>query len=346
MDASLEYDQESCDALRKDNIEMSDGSLKLKVKKEETKYLGHDYTGITIATKMCFRKSRIEIKAKLPKGFLLSSAAFMSSFEYMCQQGHRNGQVDIAKLYNTRDIITFQSTLHYGRGGLSDITKHMEINSNEWIIFGIELSDTYLLTFIDGKVAYHANTRWSQSGQFIEATKSRYYPTFNHPFNLMLHIGVIFGNARYEPGEDELKTLLLSVFEIDYVRVYGESLEGFRNDTIILNTPNDPPPNDSSIIYALIGVVILVVILIILIIVVIYYFMRKREQNNNQDNYDDIRLSENKYDEYDYNYAYEVVHYTNEENYQAHPNEYLVLTDPLAENLDQNNENMIDINKV
>ena len=78
--------------------------------------------------------------------------------------------------------------------------------------------------------------------------------------------------------------------------------------------------------------------------------MRKREQTNNQDNYDDIHDADNKYDEFDYDYTYEAVHYTNEENkniYQAPPNEYFVLTDAFAENLDNkktmsNNENIIE----
>ena len=115
---------------------------------------------------MCFRKSRIEIRAKLPKDYRLSSAAFMSSFEYMCQQGDRNGQVDIAKFYSNEGSNFFQSILHYGSGGFSH-SRILEINSSDWIIFGVEWSDTYLQTYIDGKVAYHANTRQSQSGEFI-----------------------------------------------------------------------------------------------------------------------------------------------------------------------------------
>ena len=330
----------------------------MKVKNNKPKYLGHRFTGITIGTKMCFRKSRIEIKAKLPKGHLLSAAAFMSSFEYMCQQGDRNGQVDIAKFYNNpysnEGSDFFQSTLHYGSGDLRDSSKKSNINSSDWIIFGIEWSDTYLQTYVDGKVVYHANTRQSQWGKFIQATKSRYYLPFDHSFNLMLHIGVSsfqFNTRSYDIGEDKLmklrmKNWVLPVFEIDYVRVYGESVEGFPNDTIILNTQNDLPRIDSSIIYAFIGVV---TILVVLIIIVIYYFRRKLEQTNNQDNYYDIREAYNEYDEFDYDYAYEAVHYTNEEINeinQEHNHEYLVLTDPLAENMDnkttiRNNEKIV-----
>ena len=226
-----------------------------------------------------------------------------------------------------------------------DSSKILEIDYDDLIIFGIEWSDTYIQTFIHGKVVYHANTRQNQSGKSIHATKSRYYLPFDHPFNVILHIGArsfqFKSNTHYaDISEVELKTWVLPVFEIDYVRVYGESVEGFRNDIA-----NDLPRIDSSIIYALIGVV---TILVILIIIVIYYFLRKREQTNNQDNDNDIRKADNKYDEIDYNYAYEVIHYTNEETYdtnQAPNHEYLVLSDPMAENLDQNYEIMIDKNK-
>ena len=160
----------------------------------------------------------------------------------------------------------------------------------------------------------------------------------------MLHIGVssfqvvspitIINEEGFLRISDEyLKPWVLPVFEIDYVRVYGENVKGLgRNDTFS-NTSNDLPRIDSSIIYALIGEVI---IFAILIIIVIYYFRRNLEQTNNQDNYDDIRDPDNKYDEFDYIYAYAAAHYTNEQIYQAPANEYLVLTDPLADNLYQN----------
>ena len=111
--------------------------------------------------------------------------------------------------------------------------------------------------------------RQSRSGKFIQATKSRYYLPFDHPFNLMLHIGVrsfqfVINTGYASVNEDHLKTWVLPVFEIDYVRVYGETVEGFRNDTVISNIPNDLPRIDSSIIYAFIGVVTILVILIII----------------------------------------------------------------------------------
>ena len=157
----------------------------------------------------------------------------------------------------------------------------------------------------------------------------------------MLHIGVrsfqFDRTTKFKDiTEDWLKTWVLPVFEIDYVR---ESVEGFRNDTVILNTPNYLPRIDSSIIYALIGVV---TILVIFIIIGIYYFIKKREQANNQDDYDDTREADTKYDEFEYNYAYQTVDYTNEEIdgiYQAHNHEYLVLSDAMAENM-ENNEKM------
>src|SRR5690349_20080910 len=107
-------------------------------------YLGHKYKGITIATKLCFSKSRVEISAKLPRGFLLSAAAFMSSFESGCHQGERNGQVDIAKFFSDHDHIHhFQSTLHYGSETQRD-SRQSSFNSSEWIKFGIEWSKEHL----------------------------------------------------------------------------------------------------------------------------------------------------------------------------------------------------------
>ena len=155
----------------------------------------------------------------------------------------------------------------------------------------------------------------------------------------MLHIGVRSFQFKETKShrfidKDRLKTWVLPVCEIDYVRVYGEAVDGFRNDTIILNNPQNTRI-DSTVLYVLIGVV---TIFVIFIIMVIYCFMRKRRLTNNG-NYDDIRDVENENDEFNYNYAYEVIHYRNEETdeiYQGHHNEYLVLTDPLAENLYQN----------
>ena len=155
---------------------------------------------------VCFKKSRIEIRVKLPKGLLLSSAAFMTSFEDGCQQGERNGQMDIAKFYNKNDKIISQSTIYYGKENQQD-GQQLKINSSDWIEFGIEWNNKYLQTFLNRKVVYHANAVHSQWGKIIRASKSRSHLPFDHAFNLLIHIGVrsfLFGD---KITSDNLKLL-------------------------------------------------------------------------------------------------------------------------------------------
>ena len=309
-------------------------------------YLGHKYTGITISTKMCFRISRIEIKAKLPKGYSLSSVAFITSFEKDCYRGERDGQVDIAKFISHNFINFSQSTLHYG-SNFQD-SRDQVINYNDWIEFGIELTDKHLQTFMNGKVVYHANRIQSQWGKYFKTDLNRYNLPFGHPFILMLHIGVrsFQIDKRLYPLIDEkrLKTWILPVFEIDFVKVYGEVLEKYSNETLISITS---PQIDSSILYAFIGSIVIVLILVIFIIIGIVYIIRKRRQTNNEENYDDLREVDNKYEDFNYDYAYEVVHYADGEINQGSNNSiYLVLTDPMDHNQNQVYEEMIDLSKV
>ena len=206
-------------------------------------------------------------------------------------------------------------------------------NSSDWIIFGIEWNKEYLVTFINNKVLYHANpirTRW---GDIIKATTNPYYLPYEHAFNLLLHIGVRsflpdMANL-FELDEILLKSWVSPVFEIDYVKVYGKTIDGKFNESI---SSISLPQNNSTILYTSIGIITAVFIFLIIIIIVLVYFIRKKAQKNIQDNYDDIGQEETKYEDINYDYGYEVIQYSdvNINSNQGDP-EYLILTDPLAD---------------
>ena len=100
----------SCDSPGSRNIEVSGGTLKLKVKNEE--YLGKKVTGATISTKDCFKSGRIEIRAKAAIGDLLYSNLFMLAHQDGCNNGMRKGEVDIATIKGFENIWPSRAKLY------------------------------------------------------------------------------------------------------------------------------------------------------------------------------------------------------------------------------------------
>ena len=177
------------------------------------------------------------------------------------------------------------------------------------------------------KIFYHANAIHSQWGKVIHAKRSRNYLPFDHPFNLLLHIGVrsfkfsgydLYSESNHQEGLT--KSWISPVFEIDYIRIYGESIQGFDKEFALSNNENN-----STIIYAFIGSIGFVIILVIFIIIGIVYLTRKRKQEVTQENNDDICEVENNYESFNYDYTYD------DEINQRHQGEYLALTDPMVD---------------
>ena len=75
-------------------------------------------------------------------------------------------------------------------------------------------------------------------------------------------------------------------------------------------------------------------------IIGIVYFMRKWRQTNIDENYDYIHEIDNKYEDFNYDYSYEAV--CSNQDYiqsdQGSHNDYLLLTDPLSDEMKQNDD--------
>ena len=300
----------SCDTSGFRNIEISNGTLKLIVKKE--KYLGHKLTGATITSKVCFQKGRIEIFAKPVNSLQLTCAAFMYSHRLGCNLGQQNCKVSIVEFRNDQfeneGIIKQQAKtiLYYGKNDYQE--RVIDFKFDRFVLFGIGWNDNYLITFIDGMVFNHVNRFETKWGQNLRAKSEVTFLPFEHPFNLLLHIGDTSASYDLYNDGDFINRLVTEVFEIDYVRFYGEVIEVYRNQS---NIEILFPPKDKSYLDFFIISLAVVLILIILIMILIAFFLRKKRQislqKHTNDNLNQEIIEENKYEEFNYDYAYEFI---------------------------------------
>jgi len=192
-----------------DNINVSDGTLKITAKKEA--YGGKAYTSGRINTKgkKTFKYGRIEAKMKLPSFTGSWPAFWMLGANYDSVGWPNCGEIDIMEAINAESAV--HGTLHWGvnnneasRGG--SLTG---VDRTEWHTYAIEWSETSITWYVDNN-AY--NTLAISSAEQMTEFQAEQFLIFN------LAIG---GNW---PGftVDDSAFPNNSTMEVDYVRVYQD----------------------------------------------------------------------------------------------------------------------------
>lgn len=188
---------------RLENAEVSNGTLKIRLKKEN--YSGSNYTSARLVTKgkFDFQYGKIEFRAKIPTGKGTWPALWMLGANIDSTPWPQSGEIDVMEhVGNQQNFI--HSTLHYpNHSGGNAVTQKTELKtaSTEFHVYSAEWTPTTIKFAIDDKV-YHTFSNNSSL-------------PFNHNFFIIMNmaIGGNFGGA-IDPNLSE------AVFEIDYVRVY------------------------------------------------------------------------------------------------------------------------------
>jgi len=188
---------------RADNVVVSDGMLKITLKKES--YQGSSYTSARLLTKgkFSFKYGKIEVRAKLPAGKGTWPAIWMLGDNISTVSWPACGEIDIMEhVGNQLNKIFF--TMHYsghsggnavgGNAMISDVTTQFHIYKCEW-------TSEFIKFYVDGNLHY----TFGNNGTL----------PFNQKFFLILNIamGGNFGGA-VDPAFSSAS------MEIDYVRVY------------------------------------------------------------------------------------------------------------------------------
>lgn len=194
---------------RIDNAIVSDGTLKIIVKKERYFSTGtyKDYTSARLNSKFNFTRGKVEVRAKLPKMKGTWPAIWALGSDIKTNPWPKSGEIDIMEQL-FEDFNMVQSAVHvqgkYGnypalkQVAVSDVTKNFHV-------YGLEWDDKKLVFSVDGKDFFT---------YIPEKYNEDFWPFTKDQF-LLLNIAV-GGNlgGQVDPNftQDQM--------EVDYVRVY------------------------------------------------------------------------------------------------------------------------------
>jgi len=189
---------------RTDNAVVSNGTLKINLKKED--YNGFGYTSARLLTKgkFNFKYGRVEVKAKLPTGVGTWPAIWALGSNVDTTPWPACGEIDIMEHVGKQQNTIF-STMHYpghyGGGGVGGTTQNPTA-STDFHVYSLDWTPANLKFAIDGVVYY----TFPNSADL----------PFNNNFFLILNVamGGNFGGPAVDPN------FTSSSMEVDYVRVY------------------------------------------------------------------------------------------------------------------------------
>lgn len=187
---------------RTDNAIVSNGTLKIKLKKES--YSGSAYTSarLTSNNKFSFKYGKVEVRAKLPSDGGTWPAIWMLGSDFATNTWPACGEIDIME-HKGNDLNRIYGTLHYpGHSGGNGDGANTVISgaTTDFHVYGLEWNASTIKISIDGNV-------------FKTVANSGSVP-FNHNFFIILNLamGGTFGGA-VDPAFTN------GTLEIDYVRV-------------------------------------------------------------------------------------------------------------------------------
>ncbi len=205
---------------RTDNSYVSNGTLKILAKKETYSNLGvtKNYTSARLNSKFAFTYGKIEIKAKMPFGVGTFPALWMLGQNITETGGYWAsthgttawpdcGEIDIIEHWGSNQDFV-QSALHNRSSFGGTVNKGGRAISNastEFHVYSLEWSSTKMVFKVDGVEHYRYNP---------DPKNTQNWP-YNAPQYLLFNVAILPNIAS---GFTE------SAMEIDYVRVYQESI--------------------------------------------------------------------------------------------------------------------------
>lgn len=195
----------------KDNVQISDGTLKIIARKEKKE--GKEYTSARLTTKGKgdWKYCKIEVRAKVPQGKGTWSAIWMLPTKNEYGGWPKSGEIDIMEHvgYANDSIYSTAHTEGYNhiKGNQKTVAYVDDSFTSDFHIYTLEWNELGWSTYVDGNYVY----TWENDFQGYAS-----WP-FDKEFHLILNLA-IGGNWGGKHGIDN--TTFPKVFEIDYVRVY------------------------------------------------------------------------------------------------------------------------------
>ncbi len=196
---------------RPENVEVSDGLLKITAKQEN--FGGQNYTSSRIKTqgKKSFEKGRIDIRAALPYGKGIWPALWMLGDNIGAVGWPACGEIDIMELiggegFNDR---TVYGTIHWSNDGSNasyggSNTLASAKYAEEFHVFSI-IWDDNSIKWLRDDIQYH-------TADITPAALAEFHNNFFFIFNV-----AVGGNW---PGSPDASTIFPQVMAVDYVRVF------------------------------------------------------------------------------------------------------------------------------
>ncbi|WP_276392321.1 glycoside hydrolase family 16 protein [Eudoraea chungangensis] len=200
-----------------DNIEVSNGTLKIIAKKKEGFADGARYTSTRLNSVKQFRYGRMEFKAKMPedKGNGIWPALWMLGYDIHTVGWPACGEIDIMEYVSfepNQTHFSIHSTANNHKNGTQITSGPVPLESieEEFHIYGLLWTDKYIKFYIDDINNIQLN--------FQRPANSNYdnWP-FSKPFYFLMNIAV-GGDWGGIYGVDD--TIFPATMEVDYVRVY------------------------------------------------------------------------------------------------------------------------------
>jgi beta-glucanase (GH16 family) len=197
---------------RVSNSYQSNGSLVIKVLKEQ--FNSRDYTSARLTTKSSFTTTygKIEARIKIPRGQGIWPAFWMLGVDIDKVHWPACGEIDIMENIGKEPSI-IHGTLHGpgysgGKGPTSSyVLPKREVFADSFHVFAVEWEPEMIRFYCDGKL-YSTRT----ASDLPAGTKW----VFDHPFFIILNVAV----GGDWPGSPDATTSFPQEMLVDYVRVY------------------------------------------------------------------------------------------------------------------------------
>lgn len=199
-----------------ENVEVSNGILKIYAKKIGLGHAKGDYTSSRISGKSAFKYGRIEIRAKLPEGEkngIWSKLALIGDNENIVGWPDC-GELDLMEYLsykpNETYILVHTAANNVNNANLISKRNTLETAEEEFHAYGILWTRDRIKFYIDDteNIIYTLNRP-------SNATESNW--PFDEPFYILIDMVV---GGRYSGFEGVDDTIFPAVMEIDYIRVY------------------------------------------------------------------------------------------------------------------------------
>lgn len=195
-----------------DQAYTKDGSLYLTGELKDGEYLTG---GIETRGKFEFEHGVVECKARFVRMPMGGHTGIWMMPAPPAEQWPKSGEIDIMEHLNKEDIIyeTAHSWYADDMGHKDDpvAQKEVEINKEDWNIYGLEWTADKLVYTVNGE------KHLEYPNLHLDGEEGEYQWPFNHPFYLILSQS-LGGEGTWEGPIDDSE--LPAVFEIDWIRVY------------------------------------------------------------------------------------------------------------------------------